>query len=143
MAATSAGRSGATTSLEDPRFVDLAARRANSAACVAELDAIFAAHTFAEWKVICWPNSMRRGPLFSRCEDVIEDPQVAANGYVGEVRLDGGASYRLPTVPVQFDEQAPDLRRAPEHGEHTEACCWSSVTTGTASAELTDEGVIP
>ena len=36
--------------IDDPRFVDLAARRANSAACVAELDAVFAARTFAEWK---------------------------------------------------------------------------------------------
>ena len=35
--------------LGDPRFVDLAARRENAAACVAELDAEFAKRTFAEW----------------------------------------------------------------------------------------------
>ena len=36
--------------IDDPRFVDLAARRENSRACVAELDAVFATRTFEEWK---------------------------------------------------------------------------------------------
>ena len=36
--------------IDDPRFADLAARRANAEACVAELDSIFARHTLAEWK---------------------------------------------------------------------------------------------
>jgi len=35
--------------------------------------------------------------------------------------IEGGPTYRLPTVPVQFDERPPALRPAPEHGEHTEA----------------------
>ena len=44
-----------------------------------------------------------------------------ANGYIGDVVIDGGTAYRLPAVPVQFDGQPPALRRAPEHGEDTEA----------------------
>jgi crotonobetainyl-CoA:carnitine CoA-transferase CaiB-like acyl-CoA transferase len=75
--------------------------------------------------------------------EVIEDPQVIANGYVGEVALDGGQGYRLPTVPVQFDEQAPPLRRAPEHGEHTEALLLELGYDWDRIAELTDQGVIP
>ena len=54
-------------------------------------------------------------------EELLDDPQVLANGYLGEVTTDSGVTYRLPTVPVQFDEQAPELRPAPEHGEHTES----------------------
>jgi crotonobetainyl-CoA:carnitine CoA-transferase CaiB-like acyl-CoA transferase len=53
--------------------------------------------------------------------ELLEDPQVEANGYVGEVTIEGGPSYRLPAVPVQFDGAPPALRRAPEHGEDTEA----------------------
>jgi crotonobetainyl-CoA:carnitine CoA-transferase CaiB-like acyl-CoA transferase len=128
--------------VDNPRFADLAARRANSAACVAELDAVFAARTFNEWKQLLAELDAPWAPVQS-VQDVIEDPQVAANGYVGVVNLDGGESYRLPTVPVQFDEQPPLLRRAPEHGEHTEELLlelgydWDRIT------ELTDQGVIP
>ena len=53
-------------------------------------------------------------------EEVLEDPQVLANEYLGEVTVDGGPSYTLPNVPLQFDERPPPLRRAPEVGEHTE-----------------------
>jgi crotonobetainyl-CoA:carnitine CoA-transferase CaiB-like acyl-CoA transferase len=128
--------------VDDPRFADLAARRVNSQACVAELDAVFAARTFAEWKELLAGLDAPWAPVQS-VREVIDDPQVAANGYVGEVSLDGGQAYRLPTVPVQLDEQAPALRRAPEHGEHTEAVLqelgydWDRIT------KLRDDGVIP
>jgi crotonobetainyl-CoA:carnitine CoA-transferase CaiB-like acyl-CoA transferase len=46
---------------------------------------------------------------------------VVANGYIGDVVVDGETAYRLPAVPVQFDGCPPELRRAPEHGEDTEA----------------------
>jgi len=128
--------------VDDPRFADLAARRVNGQACVAELDAVFAARTFAEWKELLADLDAPWAPVQS-VREVIDDPQVAANGYVGEVSLDDGQAYRLPTVPVQLDEQAPALRRAPEHGEHTEAVLqelgydWDRIT------ELRDGGVIP
>lgn len=128
--------------VEDPRFVDLVARRANSEACVAELDAVFERHTLAEWKDLLAKLDAPWAPVQSVAE-VIDDPQVVANGYVGEVRLEDGQGYRLPAVPVQLDEQAPPLRRAPEHGEHTEALLlelgydWDRIT------ELADHGAIP
>jgi crotonobetainyl-CoA:carnitine CoA-transferase CaiB-like acyl-CoA transferase len=104
----------------DARFADMVTRRDNGAACVAELDAEFAKRTFDEWKSILARLDAPWAPVQSVAE-LLEDPQVEANGYIGEVVLDGGASYRLPAVPVQFDGQPPALRRAPEHGEDTEA----------------------
>ena len=52
--------------------------------------------------------------------ELLDDPQVGANGYIGDVVIDGETAYRLPAVPVQFDGRPPPLRRAPEHGEDTE-----------------------
>lgn len=104
----------------DPRYVDLAARRQNSAECVAALDAVFAERTFEEWKTLLADLDAPWAPVQAVTE-LIDDPQVVANGYVGEVALDDGSTYRLPNVPVQFDGRAATQSRAPEHGEHTEA----------------------
>ena len=72
---------------------------------MAELDSIFAGRTLEEWKELLAKLDAPWAPVQS-VQEVIDDPQVAANGYVGEVRLDGGRTYRLPDVPVQLDEQA-------------------------------------
>ncbi len=74
---------------------------------------------------------------------MIDDPQVAANGYIGEVRLDDGHSYRLPAVPVQLGQEPPALRRAPEHGEHTEAVLLELGYDWERIGSLADKGVIP
>jgi crotonobetainyl-CoA:carnitine CoA-transferase CaiB-like acyl-CoA transferase len=106
--------------VDDPRFSDLRSRGENAAACLAELDAEFAKRTFVEWKELLRQLDAPWAPVQS-VPELIEDPQVIANGYVGEVVVDGEPAYRLPAVPVQFDGQPPALRRAPEHGEDTEA----------------------
>jgi crotonobetainyl-CoA:carnitine CoA-transferase CaiB-like acyl-CoA transferase len=128
--------------IEDPRFIDMGARRANSDACVAELDSMFARRTFSEWKALLAKLDAPWAPVQS-VHEVIEDPQVVANGYVGEVSLDEGPAYRLPNVPVQFDEQPAQLRRAPEHGEHTEVLLQELGYDWDAISKLVQDGVIP
>jgi crotonobetainyl-CoA:carnitine CoA-transferase CaiB-like acyl-CoA transferase len=76
-------------------------------------------------------------------EELLDDPQVVANDYIGDVVVDGGPSYRLPTVPVQFDERPPPLRRAPEHGEHSEMVLLELGYTWEQIGALRDAGVIP
>jgi crotonobetainyl-CoA:carnitine CoA-transferase CaiB-like acyl-CoA transferase len=105
--------------LEDPRFEDLAARGKNRDACVAELDKEFATRTFEEWKALMSTMDAPWAP-HQKVAELIDDPQVIANGYIGDVVIDGEPRYRLPRVPVQMGGQPPELRRAPEHGEHTE-----------------------
>ena len=104
---------------EDPRFADIVVRRQNAEACIAILDEEFAQRTFEAWKALLGGIDAPWAPVQSVAE-VLEDPQIEANGYVGEVEVEGQPSYRLPTGPVQFDGRGPELRRAPEHGEHTE-----------------------
>jgi crotonobetainyl-CoA:carnitine CoA-transferase CaiB-like acyl-CoA transferase len=105
--------------LDDPRFADITSRRENAEACVAALDAEFAKRTFVEWKELLRRLDVPWAPVQS-VPELLDDPQVAANGYIGDVVIDGETAYRLPAVPVQFDGQPPPLRRAPEHGEDTE-----------------------
>jgi crotonobetainyl-CoA:carnitine CoA-transferase CaiB-like acyl-CoA transferase len=127
--------------VEEPRFADHAARREHAAACVAELDLEFAKRTFDEWKAILATLDAPWAPVQSVSE-LLDDPQVEANGYVGDVMIDGEPAYRLPAVPVQFDGRPPPLRRAPEHGEDTEALLLELGYAWEDIARLKDGGVV-
>jgi crotonobetainyl-CoA:carnitine CoA-transferase CaiB-like acyl-CoA transferase len=128
--------------LGDPRFADMAARRTHGAEFVAALDEVFAERTIAEWKDLLSQLDAPWAPLQTIAE-VIEDPQVLANSYIGTVELDDGRSYRLPTVPVQIDQRPPNLQRAPEHGEHTEALLQELGYDWDRISALAADGVIP
>jgi crotonobetainyl-CoA:carnitine CoA-transferase CaiB-like acyl-CoA transferase len=127
---------------DDPRFKDLAARREHADECIAELDEEFARRTLDEWKELLRDFDGPWAPVQS-VNDLLDDPQVLANGYIGEVVTDGLPTYRLPAVPVQLDEQPPELRRAPEHGEHTEVVLLELGYDWDAITELKTAGVIP
>jgi crotonobetainyl-CoA:carnitine CoA-transferase CaiB-like acyl-CoA transferase len=105
---------------DDPRFVDMDARKANSGECVDILDAYFATRDYADW---CETLKRAKGVWspFQTPLELHEDPQVAANGYLAEVEMINGKSMRLVTSPAQFDGEPAQPTRAPEHGEHTEA----------------------
>jgi crotonobetainyl-CoA:carnitine CoA-transferase CaiB-like acyl-CoA transferase len=104
--------------LADERFADLRTRAENGAVLTAELDAMFAQRTYEEWKTVLGRLDAPWAPV-QTVPELVDDPQVAANGYVADVEADG-VTYQLPNVPVQFDGSPAELSRAPEHGEHTE-----------------------
>ncbi|MFV8817947.1 CaiB/BaiF CoA transferase family protein [Haliea sp. E17] len=127
----------------DPRFNTLAARRENCAACIAALDAEFGKRSFSDCKQALGSIDVPWAPV-QRVDELLEDPQVIANGYIGEVPAEGDAlGYRLPAVPVQFDEKPPALRRAPELGEHTETLLLELGYDWESIAKLQDGGIIP
>jgi crotonobetainyl-CoA:carnitine CoA-transferase CaiB-like acyl-CoA transferase len=127
--------------IEDPRFVDLRARGEHRDECVAVLAAEFASRTFAEWKDVLAAIDAPWAPV-QAVEELLDDPQVLANGYLGDV-VDGDGSYSLPTGPVQLDGRPPALRRAPEHGEHTESVLLELGYSWDQIADLKDTGVVP
>jgi crotonobetainyl-CoA:carnitine CoA-transferase CaiB-like acyl-CoA transferase len=105
--------------LDDPRFADAAARFEHRRECIEVLRDVFRTRTYAEW---CDRLQTLQGvwaPMQTPLE-VHDDPQVVANGYLETLTATSGAEFALPANPVQFDETAPAVRGAPEHGEHTD-----------------------
>ncbi len=105
--------------ISDERFADAGARFVNRRECITELRKVFVQRTYDEWRDVLagiegvWSGVQTPG-------EVHDDPQVVANGFLRPVEASSGTVFSLPANPVQYDEQPPDLRRAPEHGEHTE-----------------------
>ena len=103
---------------------------------------MFALRTLEEWKTVLAQLDAPWAPIQTIAE-VVDDPQVLANGYVGDVAIGDDLAYRLPSVPVQFDGEGPQLRRAPEHGEHSEAVLMELGYDWDRIADLAKFGVIP
>ena len=104
---------------DDPRFVDSVARAKNCQECCVALDEIFATRTLEEWTPVMNTVDGVWAPV-QTADELLVDPQVVANGYIREVTSTGGTTFRMVASPLQFDEQPPDLTRAPDHGEHTD-----------------------
>ena len=52
--------------------------------------------------------------------EVVADPQVEANGYLGVTETSDGVPFQLVTTPVQFAGEPAPPKRAPEFNEHCE-----------------------
>ena len=124
-------RIGRPELIDDERFRTAEARAANREACMAEIEEAFARHTLDEWREKLAGASGVWAAVQSATE-LLDDPQVVANGYVTEVDY-GGKKHRLVPGPAQFDGQPPALRPAPDVGEHTDeilqeiGCDWDRI----------------
>ena len=105
--------------IDDPRFATNEARAANLEACIAELDALFATKTLAEWREILGRQE-GQWDVVKKAAELRDDPQAVANGYVQDVDYGDGRTLTMVASPVQFGRTPPQLRRAPELGEHTD-----------------------
>lgn len=103
----------------DERFNSHEQLAANAGAARAILTEVFASAPLAEWK--------QRLDAFdgqwSVAQDSLEltkDPQVLANGLLGETATADGTAFTLVTTPVQFASVPSPPKRAPEFNEHCE-----------------------
>ncbi|MCB0997160.1 MAG: CoA transferase [Acidimicrobiales bacterium] len=106
--------------LADDRYVDMTSRAANSSTLVIELESAFASRPLDDWRPLLDAARVPWGP-YQRVDELLEDPAVVANGYIGTATRADGTSFPLPAGAVQFDEQPAALQACPELGEHTDA----------------------
>lgn len=103
----------------DPRFATREAFTENADAAREVLAEIFATATTEEWRDRLASMQGQWAP-FQTLTQLPSDPQVLANEYIREVALGDGETFRLVANPVQFDGTPPELRKGPEHAQHTE-----------------------
>jgi crotonobetainyl-CoA:carnitine CoA-transferase CaiB-like acyl-CoA transferase len=113
-------RMGHAELIEDERFNNAAGRAQNSIAFIKVFDDLFGSKTLEEWKGLLADSEGVWAPI-QRAPELYSDQQVRANGYLRPVTDAHGNDFELVAVPVQFDERPPDIRSAPQHGEHTDA----------------------
>ena len=126
---------------DDERFCTTVLRSANNVALVATLDEIFGAHPLDHW-IERFQSLPTPWSIAQTAREVHDDQQVIANGYLATVLAQGRTPLDLVTSPVQFDDQPPTLRPAPEHGAHTEELLLELGHTWDDIAALRETGAI-
>lgn len=105
--------------VEDERFNHSSARAQNGPDCIDIIDEAFAERTLEEWKARLESFDGVWTP-FQTLDEIYDDPQVIANGYLPSMTHGSGDEVQLVASPAQFDETPIEVERAPELGEHTE-----------------------
>jgi crotonobetainyl-CoA:carnitine CoA-transferase CaiB-like acyl-CoA transferase len=112
-------RLGVPDMATDPRFCDSAARAQNAGECIARLDEAFGSQPLSYWVETLETFDGVWSP-FQTLDELYDDVQVQANGYLPAMTAGNGDEVQLVASPAQFDEEPVRVARAPEHGEQTE-----------------------
>ena len=106
--------------IDDERFADAASIVANGMAAREVIAEAFAERTLDEWR-----EQLREfSGQWTVVQDTLEasvDPQTVANGYVLDCATADGTPFKMATAPVQYDEEPPAPKRAPDFNEHGDA----------------------
>jgi len=111
---------GRSDLLTDPRFSDPAKLMTNMPQLTAILDETFSAQPMEHWNEVFSGVHVTFGPVLGP-QEVINDPQLAANDIVVPLEGAGGKLTSTISSPIQLHGVAKvPARRAPNLGEHTE-----------------------
>ncbi len=104
----------------DPAYATPALRRERSPEIVALFEQVFASAPLAEWGSRFDAEGIIWAPV-QALDDVINDPQVRANGYFTTVSHPTHGPYETVQTPLKFSRSEVGVRgAAPEVGQHTE-----------------------
>ena len=123
------------------RYPTAESRFQHAAVIREELSSFFATKTRAEWEALLRTSECIWGP-FQTPADLVDDPQVQANGYLLDAETADGP-VTLCANPVQFGGEPPVVRSpAPDAGAHTEEVLLEHGCTWEDLARWKDTGVI-
>lgn len=127
--------------VDDPRFRTDSDRAANAAACVGILDDIFATQSLDHWTEVLSAQGAQWA-VVQRANELRQDDQVAANGYLQQVDYGAGRRVELVPAPVQHGGAPAELRPAPEVGANTEEVLFEAGIDWDEIERLKQAGVI-
>jgi crotonobetainyl-CoA:carnitine CoA-transferase CaiB-like acyl-CoA transferase len=105
--------------VDDERFDTAEKLMDNADLASAELAAVIAGITLDEWRE-AMQGAQGQWAAIQNYLEAGNDPQARDNGYIRTVTDHHGVERELVANPVQFDESAPDIVRAPQFAEHTD-----------------------
>jgi crotonobetainyl-CoA:carnitine CoA-transferase CaiB-like acyl-CoA transferase len=105
--------------IDDERFATAQALMANAQAAGQLIAAAIAEKPFAYWLKQLATMEGQWAPVQGPLE-ILDDPQMQANGYLRTFPDSEGVERTLVANPVQFDEEPAATRRAPQFAEHTD-----------------------
>ena len=131
------------TLTEDARFAVTAERRRHTREAVELIEQRIGEEPRDHWAAIFDALDFPWAPAADELE-ISQDPQAAANGYVGVMQHRSGIEFKVLGAPFKLD-QAPmtNYSSAPELGEHTELVLEELGYDWDAIAALKQAGAIP
>ena len=127
--------------ITDERFAAVEQLMAHASEAAEIVKAEIATRTFAEWIERFQTLDGQWAPVQNSLE-LGRDPQLRANGFIASVADADGVERELVTNPVQFDEVAATLRRAPQFSEHGEEILRELGRTDDEIIQLKLDGVV-
>src|SRR6201991_3946497 len=129
--------------LADPRFATPAQLMANMTQLTAIFDEVFGAEAMPHWHSVFAGVDVTFGEVRGP-QEVINDPQLAANGIVVPLEGTGGRLTSTISSPIQVHgvTKTP-ARRAPHPGEHTEEILGELGFDASSIESLRESGAVP
>jgi crotonobetainyl-CoA:carnitine CoA-transferase CaiB-like acyl-CoA transferase len=128
--------------MEDERFKTPAGRVKFADARLELAAEVLISRTSAEWLARLDAEEVPCAPIQTR-DDLLTDPQVAANEMIIESNHPHAGAMREPRPAARFEATPAELRiPAPLLGEHTDAVLTEAGVTGSELAELHTTGVV-
>ena len=105
----------------DERFATMLPRMMNCGECIALLDGVFAQRPRPEWLRRLAAGGDFIFSVVNSVDDLPDDPQMIANGYVTPFEHPTFGTTRVVGIPIRLSETPGEIRLpAPEFGQHTE-----------------------